>query len=388
VNDVSYSFSYITLTITDTPTFVVINFFTNTKTDIMYFIKIARLFTVILLVAVCSPVYSQTETPSKFDMKKDGDGDGVKNKRDKCASTPPGVAVDGTGCPVDTDKDGVADYLDKCPSIPGTAGMNGCQDKDNDGVSDDNDLCPDVPGDARFKGCPDSDGDGIEDSKDKCPNAKGSDMFMGCPDTDKDGVQDANDKCPDTKTGIKVDVNGCPADSDRDGILDADDKCPDTKMGVAVNTMGCPSDTDGDGVLDADDKCPGVIGDITNYGCPLAKKEIPKRLEFATRKISFEKGNALLKVSFFPMLDEVANILKEYPDYNLRIGGHADGIEKDPSTISQTRADVVKSYLLGKGVGNSRTVTTGFSKTRPAASNANETGRGQNRRVELELYVR
>jgi outer membrane protein OmpA-like peptidoglycan-associated protein len=39
-------------------------------------------------------------------------------------------------------------------------------------------------------------------------------------------------------------------------------------------------------------------------------------------------------------------------------------------------------------VGNSRTVTTGYSKTRPAASNANETGRGQNRRVELELYVR
>jgi len=131
-----------------------------------------------------------------------------------------------------------------------------------------------------------------------------------------------------------------------------------------------------------------VIGDISNYGCPLAKKEIPKRLEFATRKISFEKGNALLKVSFFPMLDEVANILKEYPDYNLRIGGHADGIEKNPTTISQTRADVVKSYLSGKGVGDSRTVTTGFSKTRPAASNANETGRGQNRRVELELYVR
>jgi len=131
-----------------------------------------------------------------------------------------------------------------------------------------------------------------------------------------------------------------------------------------------------------------VIGDVTNYGCPLAKKEIPKRLEFATRKISFEKGNALLKVSFFPMLDEVANILKEYPDYNLRIGGHADGIEKDPTTISQTRADVVKSYLLGKGVGDSRAVSTGYSKTRPAASNANETGRVQNRRVELQLYVR
>ena len=112
MNDVSSFYSYITLTITDIPTFVVINFFTITKTDIMNFIKIARLFTVIALVAACLPVYSQTKTPSKFDMKKDGDGDGVKDKNDKCASTPPGVAVDGTGCPVDTDKDGVADYLE------------------------------------------------------------------------------------------------------------------------------------------------------------------------------------------------------------------------------------------------------------------------------------
>ncbi len=383
-------------------------------------IKIARLFSVILFAAVCLPLYSQNETPapSKFEMKKDGDGDGVKNKSDKCPSTPPGVFVDGTGCPVDTDKDGVSDYLDKCPLVPGSEGMNGCQDKDNDGISDNNDVCPDVPGLSRFKGCPDSDGDGIEDSKDKCPNAKGSDMFMGCPDTDKDGVQDAGDKCPDTKSGIKVDVNGCPADSDRDGILDADDKCPDTKsgikvdingcpadsdrdgildtddkcpdtrMGVKVNMMGCPADTDGDGVLDYDDKCPGVIGEVSNYGCPVAKKEIPKRLKFATRRIAFEKGNALLKVTSYPMLDEVANILYEYPDYNLRIGGHADAVEKNPTTISQSRADAVESYLLSKGVADSRTVTTGFSKTRPLTSNANETGRGQNRRVELELYLR
>ena len=111
-------------------------------------------------------------------------------------------------------------------------------------------------------------------------------------------------------------------------------------------------------------------------------------MQFATRKISFEKGNALLKTSSYPMLDEVANILKEYPDYNVRIGGHADGIEKNPTTISESRADAVKSYLLSKGVADSRTATTGFSKTRPASSNANESGRGQNRRVELELYVR
>ena len=358
--------------------------------NFMSFKKSFPLLTILFFVSSFNSIYAQNEpvAPSKFDMKKDGDGDGVKNKRDKCASTPPGVMVDGTGCPVDTDKDGVADYLDKCPSVPGTADMNGCQDKDKDGVSDNDDMCPDVPGLPRFKGCPDSDGDGIEDSKDKCPNAKGMDIFMGCPDTDGDGVQDANDKCPDTKKGIKVDASGCAADSDRDGIIDSEDKCPDTKMGVKVDMNGCPADTDNDGVMDSDDKCPTVMGDVSNNGCPVVKKEIPKRLQFATRRVNFESANALVKVTTYPMLDEVANILKEYPDYNLRISGHTDAVEKNATTLSESRVDAVKSYLLSKGVAESRIITTSYGKTRPMTSNANSTGRGQNRRVELELYLR
>ncbi len=349
--------------------------------------KIIPLFTVILFAAAVTPLFAQ-DNPSKFEMKKDGDGDGVKNKRDQCPSTPPGVPVDGTGCPVDTDKDGVPDYLDKCPSIVGTTGMNGCQDKDKDGVSDPDDGCPDVPGDARFKGCPDSDGDGIQDSQDKCPNAAGLDRFQGCPDTDGDGVADANDKCPDTKKGIKTDVNGCDADSDKDGVLDANDKCPATNAGIKVDAWGCPADTDGDGVLDADDKCPGVIGVASNYGCPVVKKEVPKRLQFATRRVMFNSGNAVIKTSSYSMLDEVANILKEYPDYNLRIGGHTDGIEKNPTTVSQSRADAVMTYLTGKGVADSRISINSYGKTRPAGSNANSTARTANRRVELDLYLR
>jgi OmpA-OmpF porin, OOP family len=356
----------------------------------MRYKKITGLLSAMFFIIAFLPLYAQndTPTPSKFEMKKDADGDGVKNKRDKCPSTPPGVLVDGTGCPLDTDKDGVADYLDKCPSVPGSADMNGCQDKDKDGVSDIDDLCADIPGLARFKGCPDSDGDGIEDSKDKCPNAKGLDMFQGCPDTDGDGVEDANDKCPGTQSGIKVDANGCAADSDRDGVLDTDDKCPDTKTGIKVDVNGCPADTDGDGVLDSDDKCPGIVGDASNNGCPLAKKEAPKRLEFATRRINFESKNALVKVTSYPMLDEVASILSGYPDYNLRIGGHTDGVEKDAITLSQSRADAVKSYLLSKGVAESRIVTAAYGKTRPTTTNVTVAGRAQNRRVELELYLR
>lgn len=367
-----------------------LNFVSENKKKIMYFKKIIKVLPVIFFINITVGLYAQTApaAPSKYDMKKDGDGDGVKNKRDKCPSTPPGVMVDGTGCPVDTDKDGVADYLDKCPTLPGAEGMNGCQDKDKDGVSDIDDICADVPGLARFKGCPDSDRDGVEDAKDKCPNAEGLDIFSGCPDTDGDGVEDAMDKCADTKKGVKVDARGCAADSDNDGIIDSDDKCPDTKTGVKVDARGCPLDTDGDGVLDSFDKCPTVMGDANNNGCPAVKKEAAKRLQFATRRINFETGNALVKVASYPMLDEVANILNEYPDYNLRIGGHTDAVEKNAATLSQSRVDAVKSYLLTKGVAESRIVISSYGKTRPVSTNANATARAQNRRVELELYLR
>ena len=356
----------------------------------MAFKKFTGLLTVIFFLTAFNPLFAQTSKPSKYTIKKDTDRDGVKNNRDKCPATPSGVMVDGTGCPFDTDKDGVLDYLDKCPDVPGTAKMNGCQDKDNDGVSDNDDNCPDVPGLSRFKGCPDSDGDGIEDSKDKCPNAKGLDRFQGCPDTDGDGITDANDKCPNTPAGTKVDMNGCTADTDGDGVMDIDDKCPNTPMGVKVDAKGCTADTDGDGIADADDKCPTVKGDASNYGCPAApaKKEVPKRLLFASRSINFENKTALIKTSAYPMLDEVANILSEYPDYNVRIGGHSDAIEKDGNTFAQSRADAVKTYLLGKGVAESRIVSAGYGKTRPVSSNGSASGRAQNRRVVLDLYIR
>lgn len=356
----------------------------------MFYKDFIKLITLMLFVFSFSTLSAQNDVtaPSKFDMKKDADGDGVKNKRDKCPATPPGVKVDGTGCPLDTDKDGVADYLDLCPAIPGTKEMNGCQDKDNDGVSDIADLCPDVPGLARFKGCPDSDGDGIEDASDHCPNVKGLDQFQGCPDTDGDGVADTNDKCPDTRRGVKVDASGCPVDSDKDGVTDTDDKCPGTKSGIKVDATGCPVDTDGDGVLDAVDKCPTIMGDASNNGCPVVKKEVPKRLKFATRRISFETKNALIKTSYYPMLDEVANILREYPDYNLSINGHTDGVEKNAVTLSQSRADAVRSYLLSRGVSESRIVSAGYDKSRPMTTNANSAGRVQNRRAELDLYLR
>ncbi len=322
--------------------------------------------------------------------KNDADGDGVKDKKDKCANTPKGVAVSSDGCPLDMDKDGVPDYIDKCPRYIGSAEMFGCPDKDKDGVADNVDICADVPGLARFMGCPDSDGDGIEDSKDKCPNAKGSDMFKGCPDTDGDGVEDALDKCPGSEKGIKVDVTGCTYDSDRDGVTDAEDKCPDTEKGIKVDVKGCPADTDGDGIIDSKDKCPNTRAEGSPNGCPEVKVVVIKRLQTIAQAINFETGKATLKVTSYPKLDELAGIIKEYSDYTLQMGGHTDNVGDDNAnfSLSQARMDAVKSYLATKGVLESRIEATGYGETKPIASNNTAEGKMQNRRVELQMILK
>src|SRR6187402_308625 len=100
----------------------------------------------------------------------DSDNDGVSDKKDKCPSTPPGVLVDKTGCPLDKDLDGVADYLDQCPDTVGLGTSDGYPDTDKDGVADSKDRCPDVAGLIDLKGCQDVDKDGVVDIDDKCEN--------------------------------------------------------------------------------------------------------------------------------------------------------------------------------------------------------------------------
>ena len=340
-------------------------------------------------------MYLQHSLGLIFNLKKpaDDDKDGVANKRDKCPNTPAGVTVDAKGCPVDFDNDGVADYLDKCPKLAGSVALNGCPDTDNDGVADVDDKCPTAAGLAKFEGCPDTDGDGVQDSKDKCPNtAAGVPVDEnGCAlDTDGDLVPDYLDKCPNTPKGIAVDAKGCPADADGDGVPDYLDKCPNSEKSSAVNDKGCPMDSDGDGVPDKADKCPNTAGPASNGGCPEIKEEVKKRLNFATRGIFFETGKAIIKAESFPKLDEIVSIINEYPDYNLRIGGHTDNVGTDASNLilSQARMDAVKSYLVSKNVSDSRLEAQGFGESKPIETNKTAVGRSKNRRVEMELYLK
>lgn len=260
------------------------------------------------------------------------------------------------------------------------------KDKDKDGVPDDKDACPDEPGPALTNGCPDRDGDGIADKDDACPDKPGTLANHGCPDTDNDGIADNVDKCPDVPGVAKY--NGCPIpDTDGDGINDENDKCPTVPGSAKYN--GCPvPDTDGDGINDEEDKCPTEKGVKENNGCPAAVKEvIVEKVNYAAKRIQFQVSKAVLLPSSYPLLDDVANILKEDASLKLLIEGHtsSDGSLPFNMKLSEDRARSVQNYLVSKGVDPARISIVGYGPTRPLNEGRTKAEREQNRRVELKL---
>jgi OOP family OmpA-OmpF porin len=174
-----------------------------------------------------------------------------------------------------------------------------------------------------------------------------------------------------------------PGDSDGDGVYDGDDQCPGTPSGVEVDTYGCPLDTDGDGVPDYLDKCPGTPygARVDSDGCPEKLKEtITRRLD-----IKFDTAKAFVQPQYYPQIEAVAQILREYVQTTVTIEGHTDNVGKADynQKLSQQRADAVREILISQfNIDPTRVMAIGYGLTRPIASNSTPMGRAENRRVE------
>jgi outer membrane protein OmpA-like peptidoglycan-associated protein len=265
-----------------------------------------------------------------------------------------------------------------------------------------------LPGmEAPVVGVADRDRDGVIDAKDGCPDEpEDKDGFAdddGCPelDNDQDGVLDAEDKCPDQpedKDGYQ-DEDGCPDnDNDGDGVEDSRDGCPDKaedKDGYQ-DEDGCPEpDNDGDGIADAQDRCPNEPETFNQFqdedGCPDSVDTgvtVQKGMITIPEQIQFKRGSAVIEKASFKILDEVAKKIRENPQIGtIRIEGHCDttGTPDANQRLSDSRADSVRRYLIGKGVRADRLQSVGYGSKRPIASNDTPEGRFKNRRVEFVI---
>lgn len=103
--------------------------------------------------------------------------------------------------------------------------------------------------------------------------------------------------------------------------------------------------------------------------------------------ITFATAQTSVRADFYPVLDAVADVLNEYDETSITVSGHTDNVGRADynQNLSQQRASSVAGYLVNKGVAGNRVSAIGYGMNQPVASNANESGRSQNRRVEIVI---
>lgn len=106
--------------------------------------------------------------------------------------------------------------------------------------------------------------------------------------------------------------------------------------------------------------------------------------EFTTRGILFDFDSATIRPESTPSLSDILTTLTEHEDLErVIIEGHTDSSGDDAYNLelSERRAAAVVHYLVENGVDEARLEAVGKGETEPAADNATEAGRQQNRRV-------
>ena len=117
----------------------------------------------------------------------------------------------------------------------------------------------------------------------------------------------------------------------------------------------------------------------------LKTRETARGLVVSMSDVLFDTGKYSLKPGAREKLAKVAGILLAYPGLDIEVGGYTDNVGGDAmnQTLSENRARSVRDYLVEQGVATASVSAKGFGNTLPVATNANSTGRQQNRRVEL-----
>jgi len=107
----------------------------------------------------------------------------------------------------------------------------------------------------------------------------------------------------------------------------------------------------------------------------------------ANRIIEFESGKAELADSGKAILDQMSVALLRLKDKKVEVIGHTDnaGSRAGNLSLSQARAEAVKTYVVGRGVHADMVAVSGEGPDRPVADNRTPEGRARNRRIEFKV---
>jgi outer membrane protein OmpA-like peptidoglycan-associated protein len=89
----------------------------------------------------------------------------------------------------------------------------------------------------------------------------------------------------------------------------------------------------------------------------------------------------------FKTLDQIIQFSAHYPESKIVVEGYTDSFDKDLNNrkLSKIKADVVKKYLVSRGIPATNIKTFGMGSEKPITSNETVEGSKQSHRVEIKL---
>lgn len=177
---------------------------------------------------------------------------------------------------------------------------------------------------------------------------------------------------------------------------------------VAVNTPGTGSSNGASQAGNAATNAAASIGSFANVSIPggvdlnipengmenkllmyikQPNARVSRETWFEFDRLNFEPGLANLQLSSQEQLENIARILRAYPNIYVGIAGYTDN-QGDAATnlkLSQDRANAVMAHLIAFGVDPFRIDAKGYGQDHPVADNSSQEGRARNRRIALRV---
>ncbi len=198
-------------------------------------------------------------------------------------------------------------------------------------------------------------------------------LISGC--ASQPGSMDICDELTPLKSALLLSCASHPFREFKDAphaALKADTPAPAPAPVADCSTL----DVDADGINNCNDKCPNTLksAHVNAFGC-------------WTVEVKFDNDNSTIKPDYYPELDNAIAVIKANPDVNIEVQGHTSntGSATYNQKLSELRAMAVKDYLSRNTPEMGSLTARGYGLTQPIDTNETETGRANNRRVQLEV---
>ena len=131
----------------------------------------------------------------------------------------------------------------------------------------------------------------------------------------------------------------------------------------------------------------GSVSETVTIQVVDARAEPAREIAFEDVHFEFDRFN--LRPAATRLLDEVFDAMQADPDLEIHIEGHTCniGTAEYNLALGERRANSVREYLAGRGIGADRLSTVGYGEERPAHDNSLEATRRLNRRAVMVVRM-